>query len=399
MVRRMGHGFEEIARFRAKATPAGVAALKTVTRFEWANAAYRVLNVIGTFIVFPENTSTWAFYAAVLVTNFVLFVVSTRAQGPLTKGRPGVVFEIAHSVAAMVLVAVFLPDRTYLSEDAAAPFATYAAGVAGLLVLLPRTTERFRRIASYGADFVLPLALYPVFIAAAFLNGYSLRELDFGFLTLQVSWTFVGVLLGYTILGLSRAFVNAEVEIVRNTYESFSDWLHSEIKGDIAALRGMLSQEEIDRARVGQLTDSLEQKVGAERLRLLLADEELSVADVLAHNIERFAGALRYDRIPAVGGWIVSNRAGRMLNRVLGDLLSNAVKAKAVRVTIDMARDDSRLAVTIADDGPGFSERVLDDETTSLGRLRRDLDREGGALTKVPTDSGSIVAAVLLWGE
>ncbi|MDQ3913901.1 MAG: ATP-binding protein [Actinomycetota bacterium] len=312
------------------------------------------------------------------------------------------VFEIMHSVSAMILVAVFLPDRTYLSEDAAAPFATYAAGVAGLVVLLPRHAVqggRLRRLVGHGADLLLPLTLYPVFTAAAFLNGYSFGELDFGFLTLQVSWTLVGVLLGYLILGLSRAFVDAEVEILRNTYESFSDWLHSEIKGDIAAMRGMLSQDEIDRARLTRVADDLERKVGAERLRLLLGDEELSVADILAHNIERFAGAIRYDRIPAVGGWVVSNRAGLMLNRVLGDLLSNAVKADAVRVTIDMARDDSRLSVTIADDGPGFDASVLDDDSTSLGRLRRDLERDRGALAKIPTDSGSIVAAVLRWGE
>ncbi len=398
----MGHRLDEVAKFRATATPTGAAALKTVTRFEWANAAYRVLNVVGTFIVFPENRSTWLFYVVVLLTNLALYVVSRRGKGPLTRGRPGVVFEIMHSVSAMILVAVFLPDRTYLSEDAAAPFATYAAGVAGLVVLLPRHAVqggRLRRLVGHGADLLLPLTLYPVFTAAAFLNGYSFGELDFGFLTLQVSWTLVGVLLGYLILGLSRAFVDAEVEILRNTYESFSDWLHSEIKGDIAAMRGMLSQDEIDRARLTRVADDLERKVGAERLRLLLGDEELSVADILAHNIERFAGAIRYDRIPAVGGWVVSNRAGLMLNRVLGDLLSNAVKADAVRVTIDMARDDSRLSVTIADDGPGFDASVLDDDSTSLGRLRRDLERDRGALAKIPTDSGSIVAAVLRWGE
>jgi hypothetical protein len=388
--------------FREANSASGIAALRTVARFEWANCVYRlVAGVVGTIIVYPESEATWAFYGGIVAFNLVLLSYALRRRGPLTQGRWGLTLEVLHSLVVMLLVGVFMPERSYFSQGGAVPFSTYAAGTAGLLVLVPRSLkggEVRRRLVGYGMDFVLPISLFGVFFVSGVINGYAVEEIDVAFVALQVVWTGGVVLLGYLILGLSVAFSKAETKVVRTTYETFADWLHSELKGDIAVLRGTLSTQSGDLTALNRLVDELELKVGAERLRLLLTEGDLLVADILAHNIERFRWLVTYREIPAVGAWVIPNSAGRMLNRILGDLLSNAVKARALSVDIGLTKSDRYMAVSVSDDGPGFSDEVLNDPSTSLFRLRATLEQNQGSLTKRETSKGTTMTAAIYLG-
>ena len=387
-------------RFRSRESESGKAALQTLSRFEAANSIYRVVGgVVGTALVYPESTQTYVFYGFVFAINAVTFAAAVRGRGALTRSGLGVAMELVHSLSIIVLVGLVLPDRVYLSAAGSLPFSTYLAGTAGLLVLVPRRLRGSRlrqHMTTVGVDLALPFTLFPAFIAAAFLNGYSVREMDLGFLALQVGWTGIGIFLGYLILGLSIAFVQAASEEIRGTYESFSNWLHSEIKGDIAIIRGLTHS--YDSSGLNKVVNDLEHKVGAERLRLLMSEGDLFLADILSHHIEKFRWLLEYRQIPAVGGLRLPNKEGRLVHRVLGDLLTNAANAGASTVDLGVTITSHHLAVEVSDDGPGFSDDVMSDPKNSLYLLRTTLERHHGSLIKETTSRGTTMTAVLSIG-
>ena len=83
---------------------------------------------------------------------------------------------------------------------------------------------------------------------------------------------------------------------------------------------------------------------------------------------------------PRVGALTVPRPTGVMISRIVGDLLKNTVNAGATEAAIHLQPNRDRITVQICDNGPGLDPAVLDDETKSLHRLRRDIERHGGSL-------------------
>lgn len=97
-----------------------------------------------------------------------------------------------------------------------------------------------------------------------------------------------------------------------------------------------------------------------------------------------------------------------VLDRALGNLLDNAVKAGARHLRVAAGRDDDCLNLTIQDDGPGMPPEALNrfhrqqpaDSVHGLGigllLTRATVERHGGALTLTPIENGGTLAQLSL---
>ncbi|MGW2130545.1 ATP-binding protein [Streptomyces coelicoflavus] len=87
----------------------------------------------------------------------------------------------------------------------------------------------------------------------------------------------------------------------------------------------------------------------------------------------------------------------QLVRRLLSDLVTNALKAEADHVDIQVTAGNGgrarRIQVTVTDDGRGMPTDVLSDPRTSLAVLARELRRYDGTLTFGPRKAGTSVVA------
>lgn len=353
--------FSAIAEARTRHHPAGQAGMQMVRIAEWANGAFRTFSgIIATYLVYPTSPTTLVWFGFLLLLNAVTIWLSVRGRGPLTRGPLGVTAEMFHTALATVVVGAVMPEQTYLSRAGVIPFGIYGAGLAALLFVYPRPDLagiRGRVLKSPLTDFLAPLALIPLFLFAASLNGYKIDQVPLADFFLHACWTVAGTFLGYVMWLAGRTFARAEAAAIEETYEGFSNWLHSHVKGYIGVLRRYVQQPGSDLNIVDQQLGELAVEVHRERLALLLRGDDLSVAEILAHHISRFRWRFEFESVPRVSGWRVDPVAAKLLDRTLGDLLSNAGATSAQHIWIGMARRNGELSVVLSDDDRASNSR------------------------------------------
>jgi signal transduction histidine kinase len=147
----------------------------------------------------------------------------------------------------------------------------------------------------------------------------------------------------------------------------------------------------------GVLAESLRMERLADDLLLLArADESgihrgvdaVDVDDLVASEAERLAAVV-------VGTAAAGTIAGdeHDLRRVVRNLLDNAVRHAATRVTIDAVRQDDTVVITVDDDGSGVPEEQRAEVFQRFARLEEARDRDaGGAGLGLAVVQGVVVA-------
>jgi signal transduction histidine kinase len=183
---------------------------------------------------------------------------------------------------------------------------------------------------------------------------------------------------------MCRIAARQQIEIQQQNYDEFFNFLHSHVKAGVAAVKAEWGN---DAAMLEKLTE-LEQAVSDRRIELLLARQQVPLAALISERIRAFSGVLEIKDSPRVGAITVSRPVGLLISRALGDLLKNVALYGGDSVIIHLSADSSGLVLDIIDAGPGFEPSVLNDESKSLYRLRRDAEQLGGSLSAARAQPG-----------
>jgi signal transduction histidine kinase len=136
--------------------------------------------------------------------------------------------------------------------------------------------------------------------------------------------------------------------------------------GDAAALRRALEGAGDDAARLSRLADDLLVLARVDQGRLPLRAELVDVQDLVDSAVARHAAAAaaagrRLEAEMAIPGGAVVHGDPDRLAQVLDNLVVNALRhgAGAVRVIAERPAGDGRVAIAVADEGPGFPPAFL----------------------------------------
>jgi signal transduction histidine kinase len=92
----------------------------------------------------------------------------------------------------------------------------------------------------------------------------------------------------------------------------------------------------------------------------------------------------------ALGGVTLDTDKADLVDRTLGDLVSNANKhAGPDRWMCQVTRSGGSIVIRVEDSGPGFPDSQLSQPGSSLNNLRGALEAAGGTLTRMAPHSGS----------
>lgn len=361
-------------------------ALRIISTTEPIYCCYRVFVLTTGAATTPQSPTSMTVVAMLIGLNIVQGFTAWR-RGPEGYGRTRLAYDIVHSAAVIPLIAALLPERTYLSATWVLPFAIYAAPAGALVALYPRSPDRsrlfYRLTKSVWAEALYTSTIAStIFFLAVMANGYSASEAPLAVIWVHAGWVIAGVAVGHILWYLCRTFSDAEAEVVRQSHNDMERWLHSELKGDIVVLRRLLGSTNCDDVEIRNHVDSLNSKIQGHGLELLLELDTIPMALIVSRQIRRFRDCFHFLRVPTLGDSTIGSESGRMLNRVLGELLSNAADADCTSVSLDIKHNQHGLSVLLEDDGPGFADAVMEDPATSLSALRQALRIAGGSLTK-----------------
>ncbi|MCP3877295.1 MAG: hypothetical protein GY701_02710 [Sulfitobacter sp.] len=138
-------------------------------------------------------------------------------------------------------------------------------------------------------------------------------------------------------------------------------------------------------------------------LRQVLFENRLATGDLQLHHC--FDRSVKHARLGSVDMSIevrgidtsasVEERAGVLIDRVLHELSSNALKAGATEIDARVLADEGLLLIEVIDDGSGFDPDQVGHLGGGLSSLTHALGRAGGSLDVSNTDEGSCVRATL----
>ena len=353
---------------------------RLVETLEWAGFAYQGAALAQTAVVDPFTPGARAVMLTLAGAHVVLAVLVRWAKGPFARGGPWIVAWLAGAFVVPAVVAVLSAPDAYASSAACVQACTYPAAPVLLVGFYPAVLVRAHR---QGRDRVV---LATGLLAALCVEWFALVYVTTGRFTWTTGrsalsaaiWVFMAYALGRVMGRLTRVVRRSQIELHRQNYEEFFDFLHSHVKSGLAAVR--LEQPNV--AGMLEKVQELEDTVSERRLEMLLSADRVPVAALCSERIRAFTGVLRVAESPRVGARTVPRAVGRLLDRTLGDLLKNAAVHGATTVRIRLTQGQLELVLEILDDGPGFPGSVLDDPATSLHRLRRSARDLGGDLTR-----------------
>jgi len=354
-----------------------------VHRVEWTVLVWQGVCAAVSLTVDHYRPGWSAVVWTVVAVNFAALPVIARFGGPFSRGPRWIVAAAVAAVAVQALPALAVVPGTYGAQPAATPMCNYPAATILMIAFYPWWRgERTRWVVALEYCFVglvavvpsLILALLdpaagsPARVAAAFGGMYDL----------------LGYLLGRAIGVMCRVAARNQLDVQRQHFEEFFNFLHSHVKAGVAAVRAESPDLPAMHAKLGEL----EQAVSDRRVAFLLAQHTVPLAALVSERVRTFHGAIRLRETPRAGAMTVRRPVGVLVGRALGDLLGNAVVHGARSAAVRMRSDGPDLVLEVEDDGPGFPDVVLDDAATSLHRLRADARAQGGDLRRTCVDGG-----------
>ncbi|WP_432085583.1 MULTISPECIES: ATP-binding protein [unclassified Streptomyces] len=346
-----------------------------VGNLEWSGPLFQAMTLFVSSIFDPYRGSGNTVVTVLVVVHLVLAPLYFFGYGPLARGGW---WALAYPVQALLGNALLMgmsQPGTYGSSILCVPGCNYSAPMWLFLAYYPwpsPTVLRWRRLVEAAAL----TGYFLFFLLLVYANNGRVEWSHAASAAVSTMWLLVGYILGMAISKMCVAAAEKQIEVQQQNFHEFFEFLHSHVKSGIAAVRADVD----DPPRVQEKLDVLEQTVSNYRVELLLTYESVPLATLLSERIRTFSGVLRIST-SRVGPVSVPRPAAILVGRALGDLLSNAANYGAKKADITCLLEDGRIAVEIADDGPGLSPDVLEDEARSLNRLRGDARRAGGELT------------------
>jgi two-component system NarL family sensor kinase len=192
----------------------------------------------------------------------------------------------------------------------------------------------------------------------------------------------------------------------RDLHDGISQWLVSiklQIEAGIIRMDGDTGQQQAARASFERTAGELNKVLGEVRrishaLRPALLDD-LGLAAALEHLAGEFAQHSGTPVAFAAHGPVEGIPAvvGTVLFRIAQEALTNIERhAGASRIDLALERDESRVRLTILDDGGGFDPDLVaghPQHGIGLSNMMERMDAIGGALTITSSSHGTRVAA------
>jgi signal transduction histidine kinase len=312
-----------------------------------------------------------------LVHGWAAYLFFRTGAGPLTRGGRWLATWVVLVFLMPILVGFMLPVGIYGNDQGGLQAYGYSAGPVLLAAFYPQ-----RRPRSITVQITLLLALASLVLEPAliiyFVNGSWPAGHERAVFSTAL-WTSYAYIAGMAVGALCRLAARKQAEVQDQNYEDFFNFLHSHVKSGVAAIKAEWSHPQAAWEKLSEL----EQAVSNRRLDLLLGRQQPPLAALVSHHIRTFMGSIAFRETPRIGPMTVPRAAGLMISRALGDLLKNSVMYGATTTTVRLKPNCDALVLEIADDGPDFSDEILQDDATSLCRLRRDIEHLGGEFLKV----------------
>lgn len=349
---------------------------------EWLVFAYQGITLLQTAWINDFSLLERFIIIGLAVINFTFAVIVFMYKGLIGRNPLWMTTWAFGAVAVPAAVAVMAPHSAYAANDACVVACTYPAPMVLIISLYPWV---------FGALWLGQLA-GPVLIAILLAEwvllvdvlGIRFTSTAIQSILVSLMWLVAAYGIGLALRRIVDVWLKDRAELEQQNTESFFNFLHSHIKAGLAAVEHEVPDVE---GMVEKLRD-LQAAVGKERLRLLLSGGQIPLATVFSQHVQVFNDAINIKETPRVGGRTVSQAVGRLLDRALGDLLTNTVVHGAATARIRFSTPEGQLVLEILDDGPGFDNRVLDAQGKSLYDLRQSTRKLGGDLTRTSCESG-----------
>lgn len=343
---------------------------------EWLVFAYQGVTLLQTAWInlFPP------FYRAIVLglaaIHIALAGVVVVQRGLIGRTPSWIITWMFAAAAVPVALVVMAPHSGYAANDACVLACTYPAPVVLIVSLYPWVVGSLL-LGQLAAPLLIAILLAEWLFLLHFLSG-RFTPTAIQSVLVSVMWLVAAYGIGLALRRIVDVWLKDRNELEQENIDHFAGILHSHIKAGLTAVE----RESPDVEGMVVKVHDMQDVVGKLRLSLLLSKDQIQLAMICSERVRFFKDVINIKETPCFGARTVSQRVGRLVDRMLGDLLSNAAKHGAESVWIRFSPRDSELVFEILDDGPGFDDHILDDPDRSLHHLRAAAVDLGGGLTK-----------------
>ena len=362
-----------------------------VGRVEAVAFVIQALAVVSTInadqLTSSERIFLWGFAAA----HLAVAAITVRFGGPFYLGGALPLVWLGVVWAVPIMMAEFVPHDNYGISPVCPQLCGYPVSPVAIAAFYPWLGNRYDPVSLWAKGAISASIAFEPLVIMRIANGritsYNLQGTLAQTIMVGGMWA-----AGEAIGRICRRAAATQAEALRREYERQFGYLHSDIETGLRVAE-MSYRDNKPRDVMGAL-EELSTAVLEERMRLTLAQDRVLIADILRLHIRRVQNQISIESVPEVDVINVPQGLGSLISKSLGDLLKNSLSYGARRVWIDFEVRDSTVHLIVEDDGPGFSESVLDRKGSSLGELRRRARARHGDLIVSPTcrsDSGARV--------
>lgn len=363
---------------------------KLVGTLEWVALVVQAGWIVQTTVVDKLTTPGRVLLWCLALLHLLAAYGVRKTAGPFARGGPWLVLWLGTVLLMPLIMAHLVGAQEYGASPACVQLCGYATPPLMLLAFYPWWSLHRAHLRPVLEAGILAVVVLEPLLLVLYLHedpGWA-NYSSVGASALVNVLTFI---VGKAIGSMCAVAAEAQVTLQNKSYQKLFDWLHVELKNLLALMREKIDQPD----DLAEYVDQMEDIVMKGRVRMLLAPQRVSLADLFSEQIRIFEKCLTL-HISHIGALTVRRSVAVLLDRTLADLLTNSVKFGATSADIDFSVQKQVVQLDITDDGPGFSASVLDDETTSLYRLRRDARELGGDLHQIPrSDSGAHLRLVV----
>ncbi|MFC5290913.1 hypothetical protein ACFPM7_28015 [Actinokineospora guangxiensis] len=327
---------------------------------------------------------------AVMITLAVLHVLVTavmfRTGGPFARGGIWPAVWIAITIAVPALASFLVVSGSYASNEVCVQACTYPAGSVLIAAFYPwGIAEGIRRRRFIEASVLGWLLIQP--LALALLHNGYINSVNVRSILSSALWVIIAAVIGKAVGRMCRNAYERQLSMELQKYQEFFDFLHSNVKSDLEVVREVIGNPEVALRRISDLENTIRKL----RIQMSLVQKSTTLSFLLSERIKTFRALLSFNEVPSAGNLTLDRPTGIIVNNAISDLFANCLVHGGKNVMIDLDVSKEYIALTVSDDGPGFSDDVMDDELTSIHRLRQTFRQLGGDLIKLPVESGTSI--------